>query len=1208
MKELSKRLIGLFLSLVLLIGIVPMFTAQFASAAGSFYISVVEDEAEVLCCYSSGESNLVFPETYNGYPVTSLQSSICHEHSHSTITLPDNLRAVSANAFESCASLISIDLGNGITSIGKQAFYYCINLESITIPDSVTEIGQEAFSNCGVKKITLGAGVTTLGKDVFRNCAYLERIDVDEDNPVFSSDSSGVLYNKDKTKIIYAPRKLKGEVTIPATVTSIPENTFFACTNITGYRVEEGSNACSADSRGVLYNKDQTRLIVAPATISGSYTALETVTTIDKYAFRRCRSLTEIILNSPIETVSKYAFYECTGLKRAVIGGEAVGTGNGVIKMDAFEGCTALKTVEIGNSICTLETHAFRDCSARKDITFGSSVSTYGSDFFVTDAANIVNISVAEDNQTFSSEDGVLYSKDGTALMAYPNGREGVYHMPDSVTSIGERAFQDNDRLTGIILSDNLTEISARAFYGCDALTTVEMGDQVTTIGTSAFCQCTALTHIELPSGLQSLGNYVFSGCKSLDFIRIPASVTDVGYDALDTLKNGAYVVFEGSNPGVSQYELDTYGGVVLYPAEDDSWDPDSFIYALEWYPYGYSGTADEAGFVFKALEDGTFALVNYEGSDEEVTVPAQYQGQPVTAVGDGAFAAKENITSVTLPDSVTVIGDSAFHGCLDLTRVTLGSGVTSIGDHAFRKCPLLEEVNISGSISSIGYLAFYRCDALKELTIPGAAPQIRGDAFASKEMMIHYNAGDPSWRQTIQRHYGGIITWDAQLNDHCFDQRTLTTQPTCAKDGAWTYTCSHCDETRQESIDMLYHHYVDGACEDCGYDQVQYTMSGSAITGCSGMDDLIVIPQTIDGSQITSIASGAFDEAFLLSEGAQVRLVIPEGVRTIGEGAFDGNDGLLAVSLPDSLTSIARWGFRGCTSLCEIALPRNLSFLGTSAFEKTGINALEVYESLKKVGANAMRIADYPIDFTKTVVFHGDKPTVDAYYTSAFMLTLEYLCSKGNETWEDDSKTIRYCKHQYEGGTVLQEPGCFVDGVIRRTCTLCALEYNELLPADHSYEKGLCIHCGEADPDMGLLKGSFRVPGTEEAVITICLYTDEEETPAYTITVTGASGEYTLPGIEPGTYTLRVCADGAGIRTYSVTLAAGSTRQDLELNLIGDVNGDGKLNIGDVAQLYSYVKGSSQLEGYAADCADLTGDGQIDIGDVAEAYAKVRA
>ena len=199
-----------------------------------------------------------------------------------SITIPDSVTKIGRYAFEGCRGLTSITIPDSVTEIGWEAFCGCIRLTSITIPDSVTEIGENAFYGCtGLTSITIPSSVTKIGGGAFSGCKALTEIKVDAGNKNYSSED-GVLYNKDKTKILHCPEG-KTSITIPNSETEIGEGAFSGCTGLT------------------------------------SITIPSSVTKIGDFAFSGCSGLTSITIPDSVTEIGGYAFSGCTGLTSITI-------------------------------------------------------------------------------------------------------------------------------------------------------------------------------------------------------------------------------------------------------------------------------------------------------------------------------------------------------------------------------------------------------------------------------------------------------------------------------------------------------------------------------------------------------------------------------------------------------------------------------------------------------------------------------------------------------------------------------------------------------------------------------------------------------------------------------------------------------------------------------------------------------------------------
>ena len=479
----------------------------------------------------SGLTSVAIPNS-----VTSIGGSVFSDCSGLTfITIPNSVIEIDNSAFYHCSSLSSVTIPSSVTTIGEGAFYGCTSLTSVTIPNSVTEIGRYAFGQCtGLVSVTIGNSVTSIGEYAFSECSSLA-CDLVIPSSVTSIDE----------RAFYKCSGL-ASVTIGNGVTSIGQYAFFECYGLTAiYYNGDVAGWCNFSFCGDYYSETNPLEYAHNLYINGELVTdlviPETVTEIKSKAFSGATCLISVTISNSVTSIGKSAFSDCNGITDMTIGNSVDSIADG-----AFYNCSGLTSITIPNSVVSIGNSVFNRCSELSSITIGSSVASIGSRAFEY-CGGLDSIYVDPANTVFDSRNNCnALIETATNKLIYGSSSTII---PNTVTSIGEGAFEDCSSLTSITIPNSVTSIGNDAFWGCSGLTSVIVGDGVTSIRYGAFGLCRNLTDVTIGRSVTSIYEGVFAYCSNLSNVFVKANEPP----ALDHL-------YSGEDYGVYGEEYEQYG------------------------------------------------------------------------------------------------------------------------------------------------------------------------------------------------------------------------------------------------------------------------------------------------------------------------------------------------------------------------------------------------------------------------------------------------------------------------------------------------------------------------------------------------------------------------------------------------------------------------------------------------------------------------
>ena len=664
--HLKKRFLSILLTAVLLLCAVPLglglvdtaYAAETANSGtcGDNVTWRLSDDGTLTI---SGTGKMKDYNDYNNCaPWDSVRSQV------KSVVIEDGVTRIGISAFKNCDALTDVTIPGSVIRIEDYAFSDCSALTSVTIPDGVTYIGSYAFSDCdSLASVTIPGSVTKIGGSVFYDCDALTDIYYDG-------------YGIDWLKV-------DGSLS-----------------SLTGYTVRfkedmYGKGMCGENVSWVM-TADGT------LTISGTGEMADYGSLDDSNPWDGCRKyIKSVVIEDGVTSIGRYTFDRCMSLTSVTIPDSVTSIRYGALMINP-----ALTSLAIPGSVTSIENYAFYGCSHLTDMYYDG----YGIDWIAAGG----NSSSAPDTVRFKED---LYGKgacgdnvnwvmtaDGTLTIS-GKGRISNYndysnHAPwyacgkyiksvvieSGVTGIGDEAFRNCEALTSVAIPNSVTTIGDGAFSYCEALTGMTIPGSVKTISGRAFSGCTSLRSVTIPNGVTVIDESLFYGCTSLTSVTIPKSVTSIGWSAFfrcSSLKS------------------------VNIPSSVTTIDSNAFSECTRLTSVTIPNSVTSIG---ASSFKGCTSLTS-------VTIP-----NSVTSIGTSSFKGCTSLTSVTIPNSVTSIGSGAFKDCSALTEIKLPSALKAIESETFSNCARLTSVTIPKSVTNIEEKAFYYCESLTDVYYDGTA------------------------------------------------------------------------------------------------------------------------------------------------------------------------------------------------------------------------------------------------------------------------------------------------------------------------------------------------------------------------------------------------------------------------------------------------------------------------------------------------------
>ncbi len=923
------------------------------------------------------------------------------------IVVTPQVRYIGPSAFEGTTSLKEIqflgDTDDNDLIIATKAFY----------GKKGTQIG----GRNGLKELTLPANLVELGQYAFGGSTGLKVVYVEADgrDPDYKGYQAGA-FDAENTGGAGAGSDIE-------TVYIGPNVPALEITDIFGAEVKEvildlNNPNYLSDSDGILYSTDMTKLIFFPASWNKPYTIPTQITNIPAGMFSK-RGLTAITIHAGVKTIGNGAFSECKNLETVTfLPGDGVDLSIG---SETFQDCTSLTSITLPDRLKSIGTDAFMNCTNLQEFTLPKNVESlefsqiYAPAQFMRiwqGCTNLTEINVAPGNTHFISENGVLYST--RAIKEDPDKDEITYvpdtllYCPEGITgqvtisgyirsTLAYITGLNNKNITDIHFNDVIPTYDYDAETGETKLSNIislpvwEWDSGLSsTIPHTPFSSLSnpVIRKVHLPKGLATLDANLFRSCSSLQEINIPSTVTSISANAFRGCSGLKTITFDAPADGEE---------IVPLRIEDA-------LMATSLSPDSASGVFANMVLTQVTLPSRLAYLGNYAFYNNDQLISVKFEnGDSEISIGNSVFSSCGALRTVTLPGAVKAIGDSAFSGCA-LESIELAEGLQTIGKSAFSdNGGLTGTLNIPASVTSIGDSAFSNTGYTKITTAAdNLLASIGASAFSNMKALNEVQFGVTATPLTFG---ASVFTGDTALTSFEFPQNVKEIGASLLANLTGITSITFADgmsqlekvgesafsKTSISSITFPESSAANGIelgatlfkfCTE--FTEMNLSASIMALNGvlggCASIETINIDeenPYLIADEKLPIIyqkdANGEKDSIIMIYgelSGDSKRFQIASG-NAIGDRAFANQPQLEYVYIPATVKSIGEYAFQNCVNLKEVEFEAGstLQSIGTGAFQ----NCYKLEKINLEVATRLATLGDGKGSYSSNYLLNGD-------------------------------------------------------------------------------------------------------------------------------------------------------------------------------------------------------------------------------------------